>query len=75
MATLRRQSSTYAIAISTFQQHRHFQRTANANLFLATLSRYRDQGRFQLNAFVVMLDHVHTLITPAVDQSTAKCVQ
>jgi putative transposase len=75
MATIRRQPSTYAIAIATFQQHRHFQRTANADLFIATLFRYRDQARFQLHGFVVMPDHVHILITPATDQSTAKCVQ
>jgi putative transposase len=75
MATIRRQPSTYAIAIFTFQQHRHFQRTANAELFIATLFRYRDQDRFQLHGFVVMPDHVHVLITPAIEQSTAKCVQ
>ena len=75
MATIRQKLSTYAITISTFQQHRHFQRTANAELFLDTLFRYRAQGRFQLHGFVVMSDHVHVLITPAVDQSTAKCIQ
>jgi putative transposase len=75
MATIRQKQSTYAITISTFQQHRHFQRTANAELFIATLFGHRDKGRFQLHGFVVMPDHVHTLITPAIDQSTAKCIQ
>jgi putative transposase len=75
MATIRQKPNTYAITISTFQQHRHFQRTANAELFIATLFRYRDQGRFLLHAFVVMPDHIHVLITPAIDQSTARCVQ
>ncbi len=75
MATIRQKQSTYAITISTFQQHRHFQRTANAELFIATLLRHRDQGRFQLHGFVVMPDHTHVLITPATDQSTAKCIQ
>ena len=75
MATIRQSLSTYAITISTFQQHRHFQRTVNAELFIATLFRYRDAGRFKLHAFAVMPDHVHLLITPAVDQSTARCVQ
>jgi len=75
MATIRQKLSTYAITISTFQQHRHFQRTANAELFIATLFRYRDQGKFRLHAFAVMPDHVHVLITPSIDQSTAKCIQ
>lgn len=75
MATIRQKQSTYAITISTFQQHRHFQRTANAELFIATLFQHRDKGRFQLHGFVVMPDHVHVLITPAIDQSTAKCIQ
>jgi putative transposase len=75
MVTIRQKPNTYAITISTYQQHRHFQRTANAELFIATLFRYRAQNRFQLHAFVVMPDHVHVLITPAFDQTTARCVQ
>lgn len=75
MATIRQKQSTYAITISTFQQHRHFQRTTNAELFIQRLFQHRDKGRFQLHGFVVMPDHVHVLITPAEDQSTAKCIQ
>ena len=75
MTTIRQKQSTYAITISTFQQHRHFQRTAYAELFIATLFRYRDGGKFELHAFAVMPDHVHILITPAIDQSTSRCVQ
>jgi putative transposase len=75
MATIRQKQSTYSITIITFQRHRHFQRTANAELFISTLFQHRDKGRFQLHGFVVMPDHVHILITPAIDQSTAKCIQ
>ena len=75
MATIRQKQSTYAITISTFQQHRHFQRTANAELFIQTLFQHQAKGRFQLHGFVIMPDHVHALITPAIDQSTAKCIQ
>jgi len=75
MATIRQQQSTYAITISTFQQHRHFQRTANAELFISMLFQHRDKKRFQLHGFVVMPDHIHVLITPAINESTAKCVQ
>jgi len=75
MTTIRQQQSTYAITILTFQRHRHFQRTANAELFIATLFQHRDKARFELHGFVVMPDHTHILITPAIDQSTAKCIQ
>ena len=46
MATIRQKQSTSAITILTHQRHRVFQRTANAELMIATLFRYRDQGRF-----------------------------
>jgi putative transposase len=75
MATIRQKQSTYAITISTFQQHRHFQRTANAELFITTLFQHRDKSRFHLHGFAVMPDHVHLLIAPAINESTAKCVQ
>jgi len=75
MPTIRQKQSTYAITISTFQQHRHFQRTANAELFITTLFQHRDKARFQLHGFVVMPDHTHILITPAINESTAKCIQ
>jgi REP element-mobilizing transposase RayT len=68
MTTQRQQLATYALTISTFQQHRHFQRTANAELFLATLQRYRTQRKFLLHAYAVMPDHVHILLTPASDR-------
>ena len=75
MATNRQKLSTYAITILTYQRRSHFQRTANADLFIATLFRYRDQGKFALHAFAIMPDHVHVLITPAIDQSTSRCIQ
>jgi len=75
MATIRQKLSTYAITILTYQRRSHFQRTTNAELFIATLFRYRDQGKFQLHGFAVMPDHVHVLITPAIDQSTSRCIQ
>jgi putative transposase len=75
MPTIRQKQSTYAITILTFQRHRHFQRTANAELFITTLFQHRDKARFQLHGFVVMPDHTHILITPAINESTAKCIQ
>ena len=45
MTTQRQSLPTYALTISTFQQHRHFHRIANAELFLATLQRDRTQNK------------------------------
>jgi putative transposase len=75
MTTLRQKPSTYALTISTHLQHRHFQRTANAELFITTLFRYRDRSKFLLHGFAIMPDHVHILLTPAIDQSTGKSIQ
>ena len=75
VATQRQKLSTYAVTILTHERHRLFQRTEIADLMIATLFRYRDQSKFALHAFAVMPDHLHVFITPAIDQSTARCVQ
>jgi putative transposase len=75
MPTIRQKQSTYAITILTFQRHRHFQRTANAELFITILFQHRNKSRFQLHGFAVMPDHIHVLVTPAINESTAKCIQ
>ena len=75
MVTIRQRFETYAITILTHQRHRLFQRTENAELMIETLFRYRDEGRFAVHGFVVMPDHLHVLVTPAIDQSTSRCVQ
>jgi putative transposase len=75
VATQRQKLSTYAITILAHGRRRLFQRTETAELMIATLFRYRDQRKFALHAFAVMPDHLHVLITPAIDQSTARCVQ
>jgi putative transposase len=36
-----------------------------ARLFLQTLYSYRRQGKFELHAFVLMLEHFHLLLTPS----------
>ena len=54
---------SYDLTISTFRKHRHFQRTSNAELFLATLQRYRSQGKFLIHAVAVIPDHIHLLLS------------
>jgi len=72
---MRLKPQTYALTALTHQRRRIFQRTTNAELFIATLFRYRDSGKFHLHAFAVMPDHAHVLLTPAPDQAIERCAQ
>jgi putative transposase len=56
-------SGTFFITAITANRRRLFQVEATAQLFLETLQHYRRQGLYELNAFVVMPDHVHLLLT------------
>ena len=55
---------TYFVTSCTFNRTRVFQKTANAELFHATLQHYRHEGHYKLHAFVVMPDHIHLILTP-----------
>jgi putative transposase len=66
---------TYFVSFITFQRRRFFVVESYARLFLKTLYGYRRQGRFQLHAFVLMPDHVHLLLTPAVDITLERAMQ
>jgi len=66
---------TYFVTAVTANRRRLFQVETTADLLLKTISDYRDQGRFQLHAFVVMPDHLHALLTPAPDVSLEKAMQ
>ena len=70
---MRLHPQTYVLTAVTYNRIRLFQHTANAELLIATILRYRDQGRFLLLAFVVMPDHIHVALTPA--ESIEKSVQ
>src|ERR1035441_7801477 len=72
---MRLKPQTYALTAVTHQRRRLFQRSATAELFIATLFRYRDAGKFQLHAFVVMPDHAHVLLTPGPDIAIERCAQ
>ena len=72
---MRLKPQTYALTSIAHQRRRIFQRHTTAELFIATIFRYRDAGKFKLHAFVVMPDHVHVLLTPAQDLSIERCAQ
>jgi len=66
---------TYFVTAVTANRRRLFQVEANADLLLKTLADYRDQGRYQLHAFVIMPDHLHAILTPSPNVSLEKAMQ
>ena len=66
---------TFFVTAVTWQRRALFHAEPVARLFLDTVARYRDQGRFQLHEFVLMPDHFHLLLTPAPDVSLEKVMQ
>ena len=66
---------TFFVTAVTWQRRPIFHAEPIAQLFLDTLFRYRDQGKFLLHEFVLMPDHFHLLITPAREVSLEKAVQ
>jgi putative transposase len=57
--------SVYFITASTFQRGRLFQSECLALLFLDTLFHYRLLKNYLLHEFVLMPDHFHLLLSPA----------
>ena len=72
---MRLKPQTYVLTTVAYQRRRVFQRDTIAELFIATLFRYRDAEKFQIHAFVVMPDHVHILLTPAPEMAIERCAQ
>lgn len=66
---------TFFIGTSTWQKRALFQSTQLAELFCRLLFEYRDQHKFTLQAFVLMPDHFHLLITPATDVTLERSLQ
>ncbi len=66
---------TYFVTFSTWQRRQLFVVESYARLFLKTLYGYRRQGRFELHAFVLMPEHAHLLLTPAVDVTLERSIQ
>ena len=66
---------TYFVTFSTWQRRRLFVVESYARLFLKTLYGYKRQERFQLHAFVLMPEHVHLMLTPAVDVTLERAMQ
>lgn len=66
---------TFFITSVTSQRKALFQKTDAADLLVDVFLSYRRQGKFLLHEFVIMPDHFHALITPAVEISLERAVQ
>ncbi|MEO8727638.1 MAG: transposase [Acidobacteriaceae bacterium] len=52
-----------------------FQTEWNCELFLSLIRGYREMNRFALHCFVLMPDHLHSILTPAPEISLEKAMQ
>lgn len=66
---------TFFITSVAAQRRTLFQRATTADLLIDVLLHYRDQRKYQLHDLVVMPDHFHALITPAIEVSLERAVQ
>ncbi|MGA8763412.1 MAG: transposase [Candidatus Sulfotelmatobacter sp.] len=66
---------TYFVTFSTHDRRKLFVVETYVRLFLQTLYRHRREGRYRLHAFVAMPEHVHLLLTPAIDVTIERAVQ
>jgi len=66
---------TYFVTTVTASRRRLFQVQQNAELLMETIRDQRSKGRIEVQAFVVMPDHVHIILTPAPEVSLEKAMQ
>jgi len=66
---------TFFVTTVTWQRAAIFRVEARARLLINVLLEYRNQGKYLLHEFVVMPDHVHVLLTPAVELSLERALQ
>jgi putative transposase len=67
--------TSYFVTTKCWQGRATFQVAETAEIVLNTLFHYRDSGAYLLHEFVVMLDHLHVLLTPGSTTSLEKAMQ
>jgi len=70
-----RSPGTYFVTSRTWESRALFANAALCSSFVEALLHYRDQGAYQLHAFVLMPEHFHVLITPASHVAVERAVQ
>lgn len=66
---------TFFVTSVTQGRRAILQSSAMAEFLIRVLSENREKKRFLLHEFVIMPDHIHLLITPAVSVSLEKAIQ
>ena len=69
------ETRTFFISTATWKRRLILQSNRLCDLLLDVLRQNRAKERFQLHEFVIMPDHLHLLITPALDVSLERAVQ
>jgi len=70
-----RQAGVYFVTTDTWQRRAVFRKANAAGIVVDQLLECRERGFYKLHAFVLMPDHLHVLLTPAVDTSLEKVMQ
>jgi len=70
-----RAPGTYFVTSRTWESRALFTQEAKCRLFVEMLFHYRDEGAYQLHAFVLMPEHFHLLLTPDASTSLERAVQ
>ncbi|MFI5089029.1 MAG: REP-associated tyrosine transposase [Terriglobales bacterium] len=68
-------SRTHFITAKSWAGRSIFQSERSASLLIETLLDYRAAGKYELHEFVVMPDHTHLLLTPALDLTLERVMQ
>ena len=68
-------SRTYFITANSWAGRLIFQSERSASLLIETLLDYRTKDKYALHEFVVMPDHIHLLLTPALDLTLERVMQ
>lgn len=66
---------TYFVSSRTWEGRSLFNATPPCEIFVEALLHYRDQGAYNLHAFVLMPDHFHLLLTPGEEATLERAVQ
>jgi putative transposase len=66
---------TFFVTTVTWKRLPIFRSETRARLLVEMLFDYSAQGKYLLHEFVVMPDHIHALITPAMDISLERAMQ
>jgi putative transposase len=66
---------TFFVTTVTWQRTPLFRNPQRAELMMNVLQHYREQKKYFLHEFVIMPDHLHLLLTPALEISLERAVQ